>query len=187
MFIFVGDAMKAVNSERTETLLGQSLGTVLAVVLSFLPLVLLAWMFEGGERGMFFGTFTAVLSGGIFREEWHPIHAGFVLDQPTIGKWYFWFSVFTAVWLPYMAAVKYFFIRRSTPRRMIFAAGITFLCLFLACLLTIPFWWLIQYIQAMGWTPKRAFGLFYAAGAYGILFIFWYRTVIAKRRIGPAE
>ncbi|MCI0499095.1 MAG: hypothetical protein L0Y36_05380 [Planctomycetales bacterium] len=160
---------------------------VLTVFLSVLPLVLLAWVLEEGEPGAFFGTFTYVLSGRIFNEGWNRIHAGTVLDQPTIGKWYFWFTVFTVVWLSYMALVRRFCVRRSKLRHGIFAIAITILCLFLVCLLTIPFWWLIQYIHAMGWTPKRFYGVLYAIAGYTAVLWFGYRAFRFKRRNENSE
>lgn len=153
--------------------LKSTLGALITILLTFLPVILLACMMESGEPGLFFGTFTYVFSGQLFSEGWNPVHAGFALDQPTIGKWYFWFTAFSVVWLPYMALVRRYLVRHSLLRQWIFAGGLTILCLFLVCLLTIPFWRLIRYIQEMGWTAKRLSGLVYAAGGYGIILWFW--------------
>jgi hypothetical protein len=114
-----------------------------------------------------------VLSGRIFSDSWNRIHVGFTLDQPTIGKWYFWFSVFTIFSLPYMAVVRRFCVRHSKLRHWIFVAWLTVLCLFLICLLTIPFFWLIQYIDAMGTTARRIEGIIYGIGGYASILGFY--------------
>lgn len=164
--------------------LKQVFGAFLTLLLSALPLAVVCWLM--GER-LFFRTFTVVLSGRIFSDGWDRIHAGFTLDQPTIGKWYFWFTVFTVVWLSYMALVRRICVCGSKLRHWIFTIGLTVLCLFLVCLLTIPFWWLIQYIQTMGWTPKRFFGLLYGIGGYLVVLGFWFWAVRNKKRTTNTE
>lgn len=156
---------------------------VITVILTALPLVLLVWLFESGEPGLFIGTFTHVLSGQLFETSWNRIHAGFTLDQPTIGKWYFWFTVFTVFTLPYMAAVKRFCVRQSKLRHWFFSVGLTILCLFLVCLLTIPFFWLIQYIDAMGYTSKRMWGLLYGLGGCAVVMFFYIWAVRRPRSV----
>jgi hypothetical protein len=127
------------------------------------------------------------LSGQIFHERWNTIHAGTALDQPTIGKWYFWFTVFTVFWLSYMAGIKRFCLRYLSIRYWIFMAGLTVLCLFLVCLLTIPFWWLIQYIREMGWTDKRLFGLLYGIIGYLSVLGYYVWAVRFRRKQGNQE
>lgn len=141
------------------------------VLLTLLPLAVLIGLLE--PEGLFWGTFTYVLSGQLFAAGWDRIHVGFTLDQPTIGKWYFWFTVFTVLSLSYMAFVRWFCVRRSKLRHGIFIVGLTILCLFLLCLLTIPFFWMIQYIDAMGYTTKRISGLLYGIGGYTVIFLFY--------------
>ncbi len=146
------------------------LGFIVTAVTAIFPLAALIWIL-GPDR--FFGTFTYVLSGQLFASDWNRIHAGFVLDQPTIGKWYFWFTVFTVLLLPYMAVVRRSPVWCSKLRCWIFTVGLTILCLFLACLLTIPFFWLVQYIDAMGWTQKRIFGLLHGIAGYVVVLGFY--------------
>ncbi len=92
-------------------------------LLTFLPLVTLLVLFEAGESGLYFGTFTYMFSGNLFASDWDRIHAGFALDQPTIGKWYFWFSVFTVLSIPYLVAIKCYCVRQSIQRHTIFCWG----------------------------------------------------------------
>ena len=160
----------------------QVMGLVIIIIIAALPLALLAWMMESGEPGLFFGTFTYVLSGQLFASGWDRIHAGFTLDQPTIGKWYFWFTVFTVFSLTYMAVVRRFCVRQSRPLHWIFVIGLTPLCLFLVCLLTIPFFWLIQYVNAMGYTPRRIEGILYGIGGYMAILLFYVWAVRFKKQ-----
>jgi hypothetical protein len=158
--------------------------TAMLLILMALPPAGLVWLFG---RTMFFGVFGWTLSGRLFAEPWNRVHAGFCLDQPTIGKWYFWFTVLAALILPYLAMVRRFWGKsaRTWAARWIFILPATVLCLFLVCLLTGPFFWLIQYIANMGWTPRRAFGLLYGIAGYAAVLLFgcW---AIGKRLDGTA-
>ena len=148
------------------------------VFLSVLPLAGIVWLM-GVER--FLRTFTVVLSGQIFGDSWNRIHAGSALDQPTIGKWYFWFTVFTIFSLPYLAALRRFIAVKTRLELWVTRLVTTVLCVFVLCLLTIPFFWLTQYINAMGWTGKRLLGLFYGMSGYVVVLLFWWWVVRIKK------
>jgi len=114
-----------------------------------------------------------VLSGKLFSEPFDIIHAGFVLDQPTIGKWLFWFTVMTASSLPYAAAVRWLSNRARESVYLAYAVCAVILGVFLLCILSWPLCWLIQYVASMGFMPRRIYGLLYAV-AGGLLVIgFW--------------
>jgi hypothetical protein len=157
--------------------LKQIFGVIATTALAVLPLVGLMWSM--GQR-LFFGTFTYVLNGHIFKESWNRVHAGSTLDQPTIGKWYFWFTVFTVIGLFYMTIIYKFCVQKSKLRHWFFAAPLTILCLFFVCLLTIPFWWLIQYVHEIGYTGKRMLGLLYGIGGYLIVLLYYFWVVRFK-------
>jgi hypothetical protein len=113
--------------------------------------------------------------GSLFSEPFNTVHAGFVMDQPTIGKWLFWFSFMAASSLPYAAAVGWLSDRRSRGARLVFGLATGMVCLALLCILSWPICWLIQYVWSMGCTPKRIFGLLFAL-AGGLLvtgFLTW--------------
>jgi hypothetical protein len=111
-----------------------------------------------------------VLSGKLFSEPFNIIHAGFVLDQPTIGKWLFWFTVMAVSSLPYVSLVGWLADRKTRVGRVAFGVGVSVLGVFLLCILSWPLSWLIQYVCSMGFTPKRIYGLVYAV-ASGLLVI----------------
>jgi hypothetical protein len=111
----------------------------------------------------------------MFSEPFDIGHAGSALDQPTIGKWLFWFTVMAASSLPYAALVGWLANRRSKLGRLMFSAAIAILCFLLLCILSWPLLWLVQYVWSMGPTPRRAVGLFYAiqSGWLVIIFLAW--------------
>ena len=116
-----------------------------------------------------------VLSGKLFTDKFDIRHAGSALDQPTIGKWLFWFTFMAVLSLPYIATVRRISDRTSQIRRWVFAVLTAAICVLLWCILSWPTCWLIQYIYSMGVTNKRVFGLTYAiAAAIGVAwFLAW--------------
>lgn len=130
-----------------------------------------------------------ILSGKPFVEKFNIIHAGFVLDQPTIGKWLFWFSVMAATSLPYTAVVGWLADRRKTSSRLLLCMSMGVLYVFLMCILCWPLVWLIQYVCDMGFTPKRVFGLAYSIG-WGLVltgFMGWHINKVFERKPDQEE
>ncbi|HPB32659.1 MAG TPA: hypothetical protein PLB62_14505 [Candidatus Sumerlaeota bacterium] len=111
-----------------------------------------------------------VLSGRIFTDAFDRGHAGFAMDQPTIGKWLFWFTFMTLSSLPYAAVVQWLSNRKTRSGYRVFGACLAILSLFLLCILSWPLSWLIQYVSSMGFTPQRIYGLLYAV-AGGLVII----------------
>ena len=131
-----------------------------------LPVLIWVWL---PAKGPFISVFNGnvphhIISGKLFSEKFDIVHAGFTLDQPTIGKWLFWFSVMTLSSLPYMAAVWWLSDRRKKIVYWVYSAMLIFVCVLLLCILSWPLCWLVQYVHSMGFTPKRIYGL-----VYGIL------------------
>jgi hypothetical protein len=116
-----------------------------------------------------------VLSGKLFTDKFDIGHAGSALDQPTIGKWLFWFTLMTILSLPYIANVRRISDRTSRMDYWVFAVLTVTICVMLFSILSWPLCWLIQYIHSMGVTNKRIWGLTYAvAASIGVvLFLFW--------------
>jgi hypothetical protein len=94
-----------------------------------------------------------VLSGKLFTDRFDTAHAGFVMDQPTIGKWLFWFSVMSATSLPALALMGWFADRKKRSVRLVYGLASFVLGSILLCILSWPFLWLIQYVGSMGFTP----------------------------------
>ena len=153
------------------------LGTV------FIMLPILVWVWLAASEpflSVISGTVPYyVISGKVFSEKFDIIHAGFVLDQPTIGKWLFWFSVMAISSLPYAAAVRWLGDRNSRGGYLAYSISIVVLCVFLLCMLSWPLCGLIQYISSMGLTPKRVYGLLYGI-CCGILVIGFFAWAIRK-------
>lgn len=108
-----------------------------------------------------------VISGRLFASEFSRDLVGGALDQTTITKWLFLFTwLFSTICLTYVAVARWVSDRRSRLGYWTFAIPAAVLCLYPLIILTLPFWWLIQYIGAMGLTPRRLYGLLYASAGY---------------------
>jgi len=129
-----------------------------------IPVAFMLWLWKDAQRAPLY-----VLSGKLFQSTWWRGRAGYALDQPTIGKWYFWTTVFSGAWLVF----AFFAVRISKSC----SCGVRRVCSILAaiaaslylCILALPFTWTIQYIHAMGWTQRRLIAL--AWGLTGYLLI----------------
>ena len=150
-----------------------------AVGTSLLILPILLWVWPVAKLpavSVFNGTVPRyIMSGKLSSEQFDIGHAGFSLDQPTIGKWLFWFTVMSVSSLPYAAVVRWFNNSRSWGGRFAYRIAIAVLCTLLLCILSWPLCWLIQYVYSMGSTPRRVYGLLYAiAGAILVIgFFVW--------------
>ncbi len=116
-----------------------------------------------------------VLTGRLFTERFDIIHAGFALDQPTIGKWLFWFSVFTILSVPLILLARWLSDRRTAMGYWTFAMAVSAIGVLLMTVLMWPLCWLVQYVYWMGFTPKRIFGLSFCVVALIFLprFLAW--------------
>lgn len=155
----------------------RKLSVVGTAVLMALPVAFLFWLYSDDVYNVH-NVFYYVLSGQLFASQWdpiHPIHAGYSLDQPTIGKIYFLFTLTAVIVLPYVALVRKICARRTRLEYWTFLIPTAFLCLFLLCLLTPGFYWLIQWIDAEGRTARRTYYQLYGLGGYIVVlgFFFW--------------
>jgi len=144
----------------------------LGIIILMVPILYWVWlMARKPVISVFNGTVPRyVISGRLFSEPFNKIHAGFALDQPTIGKWLFWFTFMTLSSLPYAAAVRWLSNRRNRGGYFAYGIAIVILCTFLLCILSWPLTWLIQYVNSMGFTSNRLIGLIYGTGG-GLLVI----------------
>ncbi len=152
----------------------RKLGVVGTAVLMAVPLALIFYLFSDdvlNVRNICFH----VLSGRLFTRQWdpiHPVHAGYYLDQPTIGKYYFHFTWMTVIVLPYLAIVRKRCARRTRLEYWTFVIPTVILCLLLICIVTVPFCWSIKWMDAAGRGPgDMVVGL----GGYIVVlgFFFW--------------
>lgn len=113
-----------------------------------------------------------VIRGKLFTEKFDTIHAGTALDQPTIGKFLFLFTVMTILSLPYAAFIRWISDRRNTAGYWTYTVSVLLLCVFLLCIVNLPTCLLIQYISSMGSTPRRIYGLVYGISGAVLVLIF---------------
>jgi hypothetical protein len=143
-------------------------------------LIPLAWFGFSSD-----GPFPYVLSGHLFTGGFDRIHVGSALDQPTIGKWYFVFSVFSVAAIPYMAVARRISHRRTRAGYWAYVVPAAGVCVCLLIILTVPFTWLLQYIHEMGFTRRRVYGLAYGIGGYAAIlgFLCWAARRPRRRRV----
>ena len=91
-----------------------------------------------------------------------------------IKCWYMLFTFCSVILLPYTALARWFSHRKTRLAYWSFAIPTIALYLYLLLILSLPFSWLIHYINAMGFTPKRIYGLFYGLGGYILILTFLY-------------
>lgn len=147
------------NMRSTTFLRGVSVAVLLVV-----PAAFMLWLWKDAQRAPLY-----VLSGKLFQSTWWRGRAGYALDQPTIGKWYFWTTVFSGAWLVF----AFFAVRIGKSC----SCGVRRVCSILAaaaaslylCILALPFTWTIQYIHAMGWTQRRLIALAWGLTGYFLI------------------
>jgi len=149
----------------------------LGIIVLMLPILYWVWLMASKPViSVFNGTVPGyVISGKLFSEPFNRIHAGIALDQPTIGKWLFWFTFMTVSSLPYATAVRWLSNRRNKSGYLAYGICVAILCTFLLCMLSWPLTWLIQYVNSMGPTPNRICGLLYSISGAALVvgFLVW--------------
>jgi hypothetical protein len=180
------------NTRATPWSLGRLHHRVGWLGISLLMLPILGWVWLVAREPVISvfngGVPRFVLSGKLISEPFNIVHAGFALDQPTIGKWLFWFSVMAVSSLPYAAVVGWLADRGTPSGRLTFGIAAGVLGVFLLCMLSWPLSWLIQYVYSMGFTPRRTYGLVYAiAGGLLIIgFVAWAFRNPKRKDAAPA-
>jgi hypothetical protein len=126
------------------------LGTAVFLALPLVPLAAIAYY-----------PVLFILGGHLFSLSSNRLLVGSALDQSTIGKALFWFTISTATVIPYVAVARWMGDRSTRLGHWAFAVPTAVLFLCLLSILTIPFHALIQYIATMGFTPSRIRGVIY--------------------------
>lgn len=88
--------------------------------------------------------------------------------------------------LPYIALVRVFSNRRKSWGCWAYAGTAVAVCVCLLIYLTVPFWWTVQYIYAMGVTTRRLYALAYGLGGYLAILLFMCWAARPSRRRPPA-
>ncbi len=126
-----------------------------------------------------------VFSGRLLSEPFNICHAGFAMDQPTIGKWLFWFTTIAVLSLPYASLIRWVGNRTTCFGYLAYLIPAACLCFMLLCILSSPLCWLIQYIHSMGVTPKRIFGLVYSLVGMGLVLTFLWLAIRRPKQSRP--
>lgn len=130
-----------------------------------------------------------VLTGKLFAERFDIIHAGWAMDQPTIGKWMIWFSVLAILAIPNIALARWLADRSTRVRYWVFAIPVLVIGGLILCVLSWPLCMLVQYVYWMGFTPKRTFGLSFCLAALVLLpwFLRWSLRRPCRRHLHHAK
>jgi len=122
-----------------------------------------------------------VVSGEVFHSTFdgHSVYLG--LGVGRIKARFLEFTFFTVISLPYISIVRWKSNRSSPSGYWLFTVTTTAICVCLLAPLTSALGRLVAYIQAMGFTRMRIYGLLYALGGYIVVLFFLYW---ANRRPG---
>ena len=129
-----------------------------------LPVLAMFWIWRDASRVPL-----GVMGGALFRAPWHIVHAGFCMDQPTIGKWYFWSTIFSGIWMLFAFGASRICMPSSQAMRRFYALLTTCGTFLYMLVLTVPFFWTLQYIHTMGFTHRRLIALAWGLAGYIII------------------
>lgn len=122
------------------------------------------------------------LSGEVFQRNFSIQHAGWALDQPTIGKYLLWFALFSCLSIPFGLIVRSFCSRKTQAQNIAFSAGAFLVAFWALSILSWPTSLLFQYISTMGFTFMRLAGLFVVFGS-AVAWVLW--AAVLSRRDTP--
>ena len=122
-----------------------------------------------------------VISGELFASGFNRSHIGAAL-----GRGFLVFAYFTALVFPYVAIARWMGDRRTRLGYWAFAVPTIALCLLPLGILAVPFYWLIQYIGAMGYTRVRIYGVAYGLVGYVVVLVFLLWAVWAPNKTRDA-
>lgn len=160
----VGYALQNFRSTRRR------IGAVTGFILMLTLLLLLIWLTHGSST---YASLPSLISGRVFLA-YPPDPQGSAGPAHSIRLWYMGVTAFIIIALPFTVAARYLSHRKTSSAYWSFAIPTSILYLYLLIILTIPFSWLIRYIDVMGFTPKRIHALFYGLGGYIIILAFLY-------------
>ena len=149
----------------------RKVGVVGTAILMGLLLAFLAWPKSGTPFDMR-NVFSYVFSGRLFAFQWDITSPNYPFDHPLPSWGYVFFAEVAVIVLSYVALVRKMSARRTRLEYWTFVIPTAFVCLFLICMVTIPFCYTIKWMDAAGRGPgEMVVGL----GGYIIVlgFFFW--------------
>ncbi len=139
-------------------------------------------------QGPFYRPIVYLFSGEVFKTT--QIITGGALDQPSLNKYYFLFVLFSVPMVFLILVVRWISHWQLKSVRMVFCLFSTLILIHPLSMLTIAFYFMVRYIDAMGWTINRALGVVFSLAAYAAIFIslIWiWRSFLCPRTLKPAE
>ena len=128
-----------------------------------------------------------VVSGEVFHSTFDQRSLYLGIGVGAIKVRFLIFTFFTVVSLPYIAIVRWKSNRSSPSGYWLFTVTTTAICVCLLAPLTSAIGRLVAYIQAMGFTRMRIYGLLYGLGGYIIVlgFLYWANRTPGKKNAQP--
>jgi hypothetical protein len=147
-------------------------GPLTASALMFMAVVLLVWLMHTTYVSLinYDKSLLKLISGKVF------VYS-FQYPADPIKAWYAAITFFVVILLPYTTIARYISHRKTCLAYWSFVIPTIALYLYLLIILTVPFSWLIQYLNTMGVTPIRICGLFYGLAGYVVILTFLYWAV----------
>lgn len=102
-----------------------------------------------------------IFSGDLFTQSFRIEHAGFVMDQPTIGKYLVIFIFFSLTTFAASIIIRLVSNLKSMPNRLAFGTALILSVFWLFSALSWPTVLLAHYIIDMGWTLTRLAGIIF--------------------------
>ena len=164
----------------------RKLGVVGTAILMGLLLALMAWPNSGSVWDMR-NVFSYVFSGrlfAVFAEQWDTTSPNWTIDHPLPSWGYVFFAEVAVIVLFYVALVRKMSARRTRLEYWTFVIPTAFVCLFLICILTIPFCYTIKWMDAAGRGPG---GMVFGFGGYIIVLGFFFWAVRPPKRKDESE
>jgi hypothetical protein len=111
----------------------------------------------------------------------NPFVARFQYPSHAIRRWYVIGTLFTAIAIPLTLLARYLSHRKTALAYWSFAVPTIALYLYLLIIWTMPFSLLIHYVDAMGFTSKRTYGIVCGLAGYILILVFLYWVVRRPR------
>jgi len=120
-----------------------------------------------------------IISGEFLQGRFDIRQAGTCLDQPTIGKYLYWFSMTSFLSSASLVLLRFRLSSSSFWQQGVFILFAAISTLFALLLLSVPTCLFLHYVTSMGMTTKRLLGLLLSAGACIILP--WFAFAVSRK------
>ena len=176
---------KCCNSKLRFLSILRKIGAVAAFILMLTALLYLILIMSTTYASLtnYDASLPGIISGRVFSR---AFICGFQEETSLqILRWYMLVTILTVIAILCTVTARLFSHRKTRLAYWSFAIPTIALYLYLLLILTLPFSWVIQCINAMGFTLERVNGLLYGLGAYVVILGFLWWAVRKPREKNP--